>query len=365
MNDGSSSRLAYIDGWRTIAVSLVIIAHLGNNQEIGQFYKNSWIGYFAEFGEQGVLIFFYIIGYVVSRTCINEVNTQGSFSIQSFYIRRIFRIVPPLIIYLTTCYILGIKGLIKFSQINFWSSASYLCNSTLLDCGWYGGHTWSLAFEEQFYLIFPIFFAWKYARQSPNLLWTLGVVAIAIIPFIFQVVWIGKTGFVIIYMLFFAGYLSAKKCAPPFVNKNWLSSVIIIASAILIFLPLDIIFKSFDINDINTRLLIGKYYKFVYIAAIPTLVSLTAIKNTFLIFILGSKVLSYLGKATYSIYLWQQLVTGPELSGIPVIAQLLLVVVMAVFCVSMYELVEKKMTNIGRRISVERGYNQRLRRYIR
>ena len=213
--------------------------------------------------------------------------------------------------------------------------------------------------------MFPILFAWKHTRQSPNLWWTLGLAAIAIIPLVFQVSWIGKTGFVIIYMLFYAGYLSAKRCTPLFVKMNWLSYVLIVASSILIFLPLDIIFQFLDINDVDAQLLIGKYYKFVYIVAIPTLVSLTAIKNMLLTFILESKVLSYLGKATYSIYLWQQLVTGPELSGIPVIAQLFLIVVMAGFCVSMYELFEKRITNMGRKMSVERGYNQRLQRCIR
>lgn len=165
-----ATRLAYIDGWRVLAIMLVFLDHLGANREIGAFYEASPIGFISQYGETGVFIFFFISGYVVSRACLAEVESSGAFSAPAFYARRFFRIVPPLMLYLAFCLALGAPGFIDFSPENFLSAALYLCNTTApgVSCNWYVGHTWSLAFEEQFYWLFPVAFAYLELGRRPG-----------------------------------------------------------------------------------------------------------------------------------------------------------------------------------------------------
>jgi peptidoglycan/LPS O-acetylase OafA/YrhL len=223
-------RLAYIDGWRVIAITLVLLDHLSMNRTIGAFYEASPFGVLSQYGETGVYLFFFISGYVVSLTCLREVATTGGFSTPAFYARRFFRIVPPLMLYLAACLALGAARLIDFGPENFLSAALYLCNTTapLVSCGWYVGHTWSLAFEEQFYWLFPLVFAWAQLGRRPRPL-LLGLAALfALAPFVFTIWWIGKIGCVIAYVLFFAGYVAARRSenAPaPWAGRETLALV--------------------------------------------------------------------------------------------------------------------------------------------
>jgi len=88
----AAHRLAYLDGWRTLAVAIVIASHV-----IGFRHDPLWlkeIGRWLPMGEVGVLIFFFISGYVISRSALGEIGRTGRFSIAAFYTRRFFRIIP-------------------------------------------------------------------------------------------------------------------------------------------------------------------------------------------------------------------------------------------------------------------------------
>ena len=111
-------RLPFIDTWRAIAVTLVILAHLTLNREMKQYMQVSrLLKFLGEHGETGVFIFFFISGYVVSKACLAEIATSGGFSISGFYTRRFFRIVPPLLVYLTACLTLAQFELVGFSKV--------------------------------------------------------------------------------------------------------------------------------------------------------------------------------------------------------------------------------------------------------
>jgi peptidoglycan/LPS O-acetylase OafA/YrhL len=221
-----------------------------------------------------VFIFFFISGFVVSKTCLDEMQMSGEFSIKGFYIRRAFRIIPPLLLYLITCSVLSGIGLIKFLPENFLSASVYLCNTTLsfVHCDWYTGHTWSLAFEEQFYLCFPILFSFVVTRKTMSWL-TPVVLAIATLPFFFNIHWIGKTGFIVIYSLFFAGYFAARNIVywQRFAKSPYLYSFALI-STVIVFFPI----PHFD------SLFLGKFYKFLYIPTIPIMVLTTGFEGGFL-----------------------------------------------------------------------------------
>ncbi len=165
----SSHSLSYrpeVDGLRAFAVIPVILFHFGIDWLAG--------------GYIGVDVFFVISGFLITTILIKEYD-NGSFSLKGFWQRRIKRILPVLVIvviatlvasqfvlYAPDIYHLGFQGiasLLSFANISQWLTAGDYWgfaaeNSPLL-------HTWSLSVEEQFYLFFPIllFVVLKYFRQ--------------------------------------------------------------------------------------------------------------------------------------------------------------------------------------------------------
>jgi peptidoglycan/LPS O-acetylase OafA/YrhL len=150
-----------IDGLRAVAVLSVVAFHAFPTLMKGGFV--------------GVDVFFVISGFLISTTVFENLD-RDSFSFREFYSRRITRIFPSLIVVLIACFTLGwfallaneykqlgkhiAAGAVFFSNFILWNEAGYFDNSAetkpLL-------HLWSLAIEEQFYIVWPLFLwlAWK------------------------------------------------------------------------------------------------------------------------------------------------------------------------------------------------------------
>lgn len=161
-----------IDGLRAVAVLVVVLHHLSVSLVPG--------------GYVGVDVFFVISGYLITRIICREV-TAGQFSFARFYERRARRIFPALFVMLgitlVTGYILmlpsdyaatlrGALGTVFFSSnIVYWREmgAGYFAasdsklNPVL--------HTWSLAVEEQFYVLFPILLLVSYRYLKKQVFW--------------------------------------------------------------------------------------------------------------------------------------------------------------------------------------------------
>ena len=80
---------------------------------------------------------------------------RGHISLTSFYLRRAFRILPPSLTYLAVTAILGASGIIAFEGRS-WLAALLFCANLIPRPNWYVGHFWSLAVEEQFYAVWPL-----------------------------------------------------------------------------------------------------------------------------------------------------------------------------------------------------------------
>jgi peptidoglycan/LPS O-acetylase OafA/YrhL len=154
-----------IDGLRALAVVPVILFHAG----------------FAVFsgGYVGVDIFFVISGYLITSIIVNELN-EGNFSIVTFYERRARRILPALFLVMFLSIPFALFWMLPseiadFSQslvavslfgsnFLFWRQDNYFAAAAeekpLL-------HTWSLAVEEQYYVLFPLFLLlfWRFGRK--------------------------------------------------------------------------------------------------------------------------------------------------------------------------------------------------------
>ena len=154
-----------ITGLRAIAVLAVVFYHA----EI-ELFKGGWLG---------VDIFFVISGYLISNIIISELN-EGTFTFKNFYLRRVRRILPALFSMLLLTIPFGyflltpkaieeyvnsmIASVFFYANYYFQNLDFYVAESTkvmpLL-------HTWSLAIEEQYYLLFPLFafITYKYYKK--------------------------------------------------------------------------------------------------------------------------------------------------------------------------------------------------------
>jgi peptidoglycan/LPS O-acetylase OafA/YrhL len=164
-----------LDGLRAIAIIGVIIYHV-------EVYVNS--SRLFPGGFLGVDIFFVISGYLITSLIIKEIIFSNSFSFKNFYFRRAKRILPALLvmismsiffawIYLTPKNFLEysnsiVSSLFFYSNYFFYfQDLVYNSEDSLLKPLL---HTWSLAVEEQFYIIFPIFFFSLYKFIKKQLL---------------------------------------------------------------------------------------------------------------------------------------------------------------------------------------------------
>ncbi len=151
-----STALTYrrdIDGLRAVAVLLVVLDHLHTR---------------VRGGYVGVDVFFVISGYLIGASILKEMDA-GTFSVAAFYERRIRRIFPALLVMMLFVVLLALRffvpaeiesvafslisALLSVSNFLFWHQAGYFDTPSLLKPLL---HTWSLAVEEQFYIVFPL-----------------------------------------------------------------------------------------------------------------------------------------------------------------------------------------------------------------
>jgi peptidoglycan/LPS O-acetylase OafA/YrhL len=133
-----------LDGWRAVAIVAVLCCHAG------------WpTAALAPYGAMGVSVFFALSGFLITRRLMEERRID----LKGFYQRRAFRILPPIGVYLLAVSLLGL-GLRLFpmdpSQLlaSLFFYRNYLTEP--VSQGWYTGHFWSLAVEEHFYLMWPV-----------------------------------------------------------------------------------------------------------------------------------------------------------------------------------------------------------------
>lgn len=164
-------RIPELDGWRGISMLLVILHHsmyfaFPAVADSSRLFSH----FFHHIGELGVQIFFVISGFVITRLLIAEEREQGSVSLKGFYTRRLFRILPVYYFYLLVVSIFSWAGWTPVSGIEKIVSVFFLYDTKIVSNGWFAGHSWSLAVEEQFYIVFPIFWVLSPPKRRATVL---------------------------------------------------------------------------------------------------------------------------------------------------------------------------------------------------
>ena len=154
-------KIKEVDGLRAIAILLVVAWHyLGTSDGPQSMPWRIFI-----FGRIGVDLFFVLSGYLITSILLQNRASPRYFS--TFYGRRAFRILPIYAVMLSIFFagkLLGIGRIFFDGALPWWSYAVGLQNVWMsidqtYGATWLGG-TWSLAIEEQFYLLFPLIVFW-------------------------------------------------------------------------------------------------------------------------------------------------------------------------------------------------------------
>lgn len=289
-----------IDGLRACALVPVVLFHAGF-----EFFSGGFIG---------VDIFFVISGYLITSIILNEL-ADDTFSIVNFYERRARRILPALFFMMAVCLPLAWIWLPPIEMKDFAKSVIAVClfSSNILffkQSGYFDGpaelkpllHTWSLAVEEQFYLLFPLILLATKAlgnRRITILLISIAISSLAAAQwaaymapragfFLLPMRWweLAIGSFVAIYFTF-----QSKPLTKPIINQ--------LASST----GLAMIFYSAVTFDKHTP------FPSLY-GLLPTLgtalVIIYATPRTLVGWLLSRRLLTGIGLISYSAYLWHQ-----------------------------------------------------------
>lgn len=284
-----------IDGLRALAVIPVIFFHAGFEAFSG--------------GYIGVDVFFVISGYLITSILIDNLEKKN-FSLIDFYLRRARRILPALFFIMLICIPFAWMWMLPYDLKNFSQSliaVTFFASNFLftIESGYFDLqsenkpllHTWSLAVEEQYYFIFPIFlfFCWKFGKNK--IFWM--IIILALISFIISE-WGWRNKPLANFFLapsriweIFAGSITAL-----IINKKGIKN-----NDTLSILGLTIIIFSIFVYD--------KDFPYPSFYALPPVVGTMLIilytNNTSLISkILSNKLIVGIGLISYSSYLWHQ-----------------------------------------------------------
>jgi len=301
-----------LDGIRAIALLLVLFSH---SVIFDQFTWLHSVG--LELGYAGVSIFFVLSGYLITRLLIQEEEKTGSISLNLFYIRRAFRLLPALWLYLLLVWILWIKGLLPGNPwYSFITSLLYIRN--LIGHGDATNHLWSLSIEEQFYLVWPIAIAIFPKQNLRRFLIALVIICIVVVwrcyainnnlatygnvyirtDFRFDSPLIGCT---IALLESISPRVFTRFNSSPFRSDLWLlTGVVLLTFWIMIQLQMG---RIWGIDSTVTSLISG-----------VIIISQIVNNDSFSKQVLTVPPLMSIGKISYGVYLWQGLFLGSQLA---------------------------------------------------
>ncbi|MFK5614041.1 acyltransferase family protein [Staphylococcus aureus] len=297
-----------LDGLRAIAVLGIIIYHLNKQWLTGGFL--------------GVDTFFVISGYLITSLLLKEYDDTGIIKLKSFWIRRLKRLLPAVIVLLmvvgTATLLLKSDNIIRvkhdiiaaiFYVSNWWYIAkdvNYFEQFSFMPLK----HLWSLAIEEQFYIFFPVILVTllltiKKRYKIGFIFWGVSIISLGLMMFIYSIngdhsrVYFGTDTRLQTLLL---GVILAFLW-PPFKLKNDPPKVVkyvIDSIGSLSFIVLILLF--FIINDETNWIYDGGFY----LISILTLFIIASVvhPSTWIAKIFSNPVLVFIGKRSYSLYLW-------------------------------------------------------------
>ena len=152
---GALRRIASLDGLRAFAIACAVWHHaLMTFETDGAWFKV--IETITPTGDFGVQIFFVLSGFLITSLLLKEREKTGKISLKDFYRRRAYRIFPALYVFIAIVTVLTLTNAIDLQAYVIAAAAFFVRDYVPTGGSWWLGHTWSLAIEEQFYLLWPL-----------------------------------------------------------------------------------------------------------------------------------------------------------------------------------------------------------------
>ena len=363
MSNNKSKYLPSIDSLRALAVLAVIIYHVDVNYLPGGFL--------------GVDLFFVLSGYLISSLIIKEFRKTGTVNLYNFYIRRARRLLPAVYFMITV----GLVVMVLFNEVLLRKSHLDAIFGYIYSSNWwyifhkldyfdsFGAqspfkHLWSLAIEEQFYMIFPLLFLLVNGKKkskdgtyklNKNFLYVvLGLILVSLIAHIllFDINNISRIYFGTDTRAFslLVGVVGAilypmerlhSKVRP---QQNMIYSVVSLVSIATLITVM--VYTS----EYNTWLYRGG---FLLVAILGLIVIISSGKqHTLMSKLLSFKPVVFIGKISYSLYLWHfpiLVLTTPvsEIGNPNIIFVILRVILTFVLATASYMFVETPIRKLG------------------
>jgi peptidoglycan/LPS O-acetylase OafA/YrhL len=292
-------RLPSLDGLRAVSVLLVIIGHASNTTGAPR-----WFSFAEPYANFGVRVFFVISGFLITHLLLKEHAKADRIDLPDFYVRRFFRIFPAAYVY------------VGFIAVAFWPTLTatdlvtafgYLSNYHP-GRPWEFGHLWSLAVEEQFYLLWPLaLVAFFPARYKVAFLAIVGAPVIRAALFLVHRPEGAYLWFPSLADSLATGCLLAisRGRLAPFASK-FMGRWFLVVPAVTVLL----------VQFGETKLLGRGTNAFYWVAVVPLIhlgIALTiehALRRPY--WILNARPVAWIGGLSYSLYLWQQLFLAPR-----------------------------------------------------
>jgi len=319
-----------LDGWRAVAISLVVVSH-GLEDTVPRA---------AKLGALGVDLFFALSGYLICTLLLSELHQTGRISLSAFYKRRFFRILPAALAYLLLIAALGAAGIIvlkKGELLTAFYAANYFHTRS-----WFTSHFWSLSVEEHFYLFWPAILAFARPKKAQFIALAMIVALVFYRPWAevhsgagaYQHTDMRLDVFLVPCLLAMLLQQASWRARFASVLRPW---VCVLMFAVVVGLAALAAAQPAYAN----------VQKLLQSAILPMLIVSTVLRPSALGDLLELPALRWIGRVSYSLYLWQQLFLFHERPGPNFLVRLPLIIA---FAAASYYLIERPMIHLGSRL---------------
>lgn len=290
-----------LDGIRAISILIVLVSHFG----LGKIVPGGF----------GVTIFFFVSGFLITRLLVGEQNSSyGNINLPNFYIRRFLRLMPALYVFVFFTFCFSLFFGVQATAGQTFSALLYFANYYDVIWQYFGwtqrivpwGHLWSLAVEEHFYLLFPFILAFFGRNHSTRLKLIIAMIVVVAIWRYFAFTGlklpevytysttdcrIESIAWGCLLAVVFDGYEGSKKRLDFFIGWHW----VLVGLGLILFSLLyrDETFRAtirYSVQGVGIFILILNLYTFASLG--------------FAINLLELKPMRFLGRLSYSLYLW-------------------------------------------------------------
>ncbi len=153
MNSAAAPRIPSLDGIRALAIAMVVAGHLVQTNG-SPFPDGPLRDRIISLAPLGVRVFFVLSGFLITRLLLTELTSHARIDLARFYLRRTLRIGLPYYALIAGAGAMAVAGWLTLRSADVVHALTFTVNYQPTR-SWALGHAWSLAVEEQFYLLWP------------------------------------------------------------------------------------------------------------------------------------------------------------------------------------------------------------------